>query len=164
MRSNSRLTKIIAGITFFFFIWQMTSAYSLPVLAIVPQHIAKVQSSSKKPSDKTVIFLLNAHTSSDAQKNIAELLKFFQSQGIDLIGLEGADDKIDGKIFRDFSDKDSLAKASWQMVKEGIFTGAEYFYITADKLPHFYGLEDRGLYFENRDAFIDTFKSREALN
>src|SRR3989338_8871069 len=163
MNRNFGFQKLIAGLIAVFFTWQTATAYSFPGITLIPKAIASVESNAGTPTGKTVLFVLNAHTSSDAQKNIAELLKFFQSQGIDLIGLEGADDKIDGKIFRDFSDKDSLAKASWQMVKEGIFTGAEYFYITADKLPHFYGLEDRGLYFENRDAFIDTFKSREAL-
>ncbi len=177
MGLNSRFKKIIAGATFLFFFWQTATAYSLPVrqteqrirrfderaLTALPKGIGKIQSDSSKPGTKTVLLVLNAHTSSDAQKHIAQLLEFFQSEGIDLIGLEGADEKIDGKIFRDFPFKDSLARAAWQMVKEGKFTGAEYFYITAEKLPHFYGLENRNLYLENRDAFTHTSTQAEEL-
>lgn len=163
MNFYSKSKKIIGFFTLQFFFWQMAFAYSMPVLALVPKSIGQVQSNQGQGSSKTAILVLNAHTSSDAQKNISELLKFFQSQGVDLIGLEGADQKIDGKLFRDFPFKDSLARAAWQMVKEGKFTGAEYFYITSEKLPSFFGLEDKDLYLNNRDAFIQTNRTAKTL-
>ena len=140
MKFSFRFTRIVAAATALFFFWQTATAYALPVLGLIPKAIASVEFQSAQAHQKSVLLLLNAHTSSDAQKNISELLKFLQTQGVDLIGLEGADDQIDGRMFRDFSDKEALAKASWQMVKEGIFTGAEHFYITAETLPAFYGL------------------------
>ena len=159
----SRFNRIVAAFTIFFFSWQTANAYSSQAFSVIPKAYANVESNPPKPGTRNVLLLLNAHTSSDAQKNISNLLSYFQSQGIDLIGLEGADDKIDGEIFREFPHKNALAKAAWQLVKEGVFTGAEYFYITADKLPEFYGLEDKSLYLEDRDAFVKTIQAKENL-
>src|SRR3989338_6338715 len=167
MRGKSRILRSIAAVTVFFFFWNTATAYSLPVLGLLPAKLGTVQSTPEhipsQSTDKTVLLLLNAHTSSDAQKNIAEMLEFFQAQGIDLIGLEGADDRIDGEIFRRFPHKESLAKAAWQMVKDGKLTGAEYFYVTAEKIPAFYGIEDKALYHENKNAFVATTQLREKL-
>ena len=157
-RTFNRFCRVIAAVTLICFSSQTVFAYSLP------QNVGTVQSDSSKPNSKNAILILNAHTSSDAQKNISELLKYFKTQGIDLIGLEGAGDKIDGQIFRSFPDKEALAQAAWQMVQEGTFTGAEYFYITAEKLPNFFGLEDKTVYLENRDAFLKTTEAANQLH
>src|SRR3989338_7004436 len=166
MRWNFGFKRFVALITVFFFSWQ-TAAYSLPVLSVVPKEYGSVTNSDsarEHPAQepKTVILLLNAHMSSDAQRHIADLLSFFQTHGIDLIGLEGAY-QINGEPFRKFPYKEALKQAAWDMVKEGKFTGAEYFYITSDQLPYFYGIEDKALYFENRDAFTKIFELKEKL-
>src|SRR3989338_7158996 len=71
----------------------------------------------KPPETKTVYLLLNAHASSEAQRQIARLLRFFQKKGISSVGLEGASDTVDGRLFRSFPKKDALAQAAWEMVK-----------------------------------------------
>ncbi|OGX05844.1 MAG: hypothetical protein A3G87_05190 [Omnitrophica bacterium RIFCSPLOWO2_12_FULL_50_11] len=162
-RGQLNLTKIVAAATVLVFASESSVAYGFPAFDLIPEAFAQVQSQSSRDHPKTVLLLLNAHTSSDAQRNIAETLKYLQAQGINLIGLEGADDEIDGKLFRRFPFKDSLAHAAWRMVEEGTFTGAEYFYITAEKLPEFYGIEDRDLYLENREAFTQTIRSAATL-
>ncbi|MBI2167651.1 MAG: GDP-mannose 4,6-dehydratase [Candidatus Omnitrophica bacterium] len=117
----------------------------------------------KPPGTKTVYLLLNAHASSETQRQIARLLRFFQKKGVSSIGLEGASDPIDGRLFRTFPEKNALAQAAWEMVREGKLTGAEYFYITAEKLPRFYGLEKKEFYLRNREAFIRTVKAGERI-
>src|SRR3989338_6929345 len=123
----SRFRTLIAGLSLFFFTSQCTTAYAMPILALVPKRIAKVASQPNSPSGKTAILILDAHTYSEAQKNISELLNYFQANGVNSVGLEGADGRIDGDQFRAFPYKKSLAKAAWAMVQEGVFTGAEYF-------------------------------------
>ena len=162
MGKITRFTKLVALATLLSFSWQSAVGYAFPSFALFPTSVGRIQSNQANQETKNVILLLNAHTSSEAQRNIAELLSFFQKQGVDLIGLEGASEKIDGRMFRNLPFEESAKKATWRMVEDGVFTGAEYFYITAEQLPDFFGLEDPELYFKNRDAFVETLKGREA--
>lgn len=104
---------------------------------------------------KTVYLILDAHASSDAQQSMAKILEHLQQQGVQSIGLEGADQILQADLFRAFPYKFALKQAALDDVKKGELSGAEYFYIQTNPTPALFGLENRELYLQNREAFLE---------
>lgn len=118
---------------------------------------------SKKANAPLVIHIQDAHGIEEAQKNIASMIQGLkESQGVNLVGLEGASGAFDLDSFRgpDLSVARDLAD---YFLKEGKIAGPEYAGLTLQHPPVLYGVEDPPLYVNNVRALLDARKEKPAM-
>lgn len=97
-----------------------------------------------------LIHMQDVHGQRRAQENISALLSdVLAAHSGAMVGLEGAEAKdIDLAPFRS-PFLEANAETGRFFFNTGYLTGAELPVFTAEKLPHYFGLEDRRLYLEN---------------
>lgn len=143
--------------------------YYLPVFAysqskngnngkiVIPSGYGEVKDRYDGKSGFTVIHIQDAHCVYEAQKNIATILEsLVQNQGVALITVEGAADKIDASEYASFPDPKVRKLVTDYMMKQGRISGAEYFMITSGSQIMMTGLEDRLLYQKNLSQFQES--------
>lgn len=97
-----------------------------------------------------LIHMQDVHGQRQAQENISALLSdVLEAHSGAMVGLEGAEAKdIDPTPFRSPFLEANMETGRF-FFNTGYLTGAELPVFTAEKLPHYFGLEDRRLYLEN---------------
>ncbi|HOX54472.1 MAG TPA: hypothetical protein PLC32_03390 [Candidatus Omnitrophota bacterium] len=118
--------------------------------------------SSYSDGTKTIIYIQDAHCNYEAQKNIANILEhLIKEQGIKMVFVEGGSKDSTLSYLRGYGSKEALKSIAEKQLKEGKISGEEYLNLTSDLNFEIYGIEDTGLYNEQRDAFlkIDGYKA-----
>ncbi|MDD5633756.1 MAG: hypothetical protein PHW46_00575, partial [Candidatus Omnitrophica bacterium] len=113
----------------------------------------------------TVIHIQDAHCNYDAQKKIAEIIKYLNEQyGITSVNLEGGKGKYDLTPFTKIEDRDSRLRIADYFLQEGLINGAEYFAVNDPGKVNLWGIEDETLYFKNLDVYKNSLSNRAAIN
>ena len=98
-------------------------------------------------SRSLVILIQDAHEIPDAQKNIQRLIDHFQKHyGVNLIGLEGANARLDPQIFKSFPDKEILKKVFKGYQEQGELAAGTGAAIFSAGSGEYEGVEDWDLY------------------
>ncbi|MBI4970439.1 MAG: metallophosphoesterase, partial [Candidatus Omnitrophica bacterium] len=127
----------------------------------VPDKLGKVLESFRGLSGKSVIFIQDAHANYDAQNSIRGLIDYFQKKrDIRLVGLEGGEGVLDLSVLRAFPDQKVKADVLNEYVRRGELTGAEMAAVVNELPAEYVGLEDAGLYRENKKAFLAVLENR----
>jgi CRP-like cAMP-binding protein len=150
-----------------------------PVYSIkVDEGKGSVQQRFKGSEKKTIIHIQDAHTSFEAQQNLAriicDLIPTLRSSSqtapasaredrTPFVGIEGALGEYDLKELRDFPLKKQKEIVSAQYVKEGKFIGAEYASVISGDDFTLVGLEDKGLLQKDFQSFYDVSKKMPEL-
>lgn len=101
-----------------------------------------------------VIHLQDLHTHPGAQQNLSELIGYLHDQfGVELVALEGAEGLCDTSPYSDFPDPSSTQRIARLFLKEGLFTGAEYYAITHPGHVTLWGVEDEPTYLEHLTTY-----------
>lgn len=131
----------------------------------IPQKLAKVEEIYEAPpkvDPQLILHVQNAHGNYDAQRRIAELMRYLYDQyGFRLFFVEGAVDRIEPDVLRLFPHSAQNMKVADSLAREGKLTGAELFMIDAPADAEAVGVEQARLYRENYDAFKKVFEARE---
>lgn len=127
----------------------------------IPHNLGTISSrwNPDSPPDKFVIHIKDIHCEYGIQKSISGILEMLIRQnGIQLIGLEGANGEVDTSAFRSFPDKQAKQQVCDNFLKKGILTGAENLSITKGDSLNFnlFGVEDQRLYIDNLNYFRNT--------
>ncbi len=102
------------------------------------------------PNSRLVIFIQDLHCNPEVQKNISEILSFFDTKyGLKKIFLEGAPaGKADLSLFTGITDPAIKEKTLESLLGEGLLSGAVYYGAKNNK-ENIFGLEQWNLYKEN---------------
>ncbi len=110
-----------------------------------------------------VILIQDLHCNYEVQMNIAKLIeKLSQEQDLNLVAVEGSSQPINATEIRSFPLKKIREEVSDYFVRQGKLTGAEYCAATGKNPIRLEGIEDPGLYAENKKS-VDMLLSHEAL-
>lgn len=124
--------------------------------------IGTIKSSHKGSNDQIVIHIQDAHVNEEAQRNIANILDYFaEHHDLDWVSLEGAQGELYTEIFSFIPNQKVREDISGYFLKEGRLTGPEYLAIVDRPQMKLYGVEDKGLYEQNREAYLAALDVRE---
>jgi len=131
----------------------------------VPAKLGNVIQSHKGKNKGLIVHIQDRHADEVAQLNIAAIVDTMNTNyGIDLLCLEGASDKLNTSFYDKFPDDKAKEATSKFFVKEGLFTGAEYYKIThKDKDIRAYGAENKKLYLEHLDSYKKSRTDRDKV-
>ncbi|MEI7752521.1 MAG: hypothetical protein WCJ71_10600, partial [Candidatus Omnitrophota bacterium] len=144
--------------------FKANAALSLIDRPDLPDSYGTVKGSFKGNRDAIVIAIQDAHVNEEAQRNIANILRYFSEKyQLGLVSLEGATGELYTELFSFFPNKEARRNVADYFLKEGRLTGPEYLAIVEKPAMTLYGVEDKDLYEENRKAYVDAlqFKDRD---
>ena len=184
MRNNIFFKKI-AFVVFLVFTWNtiVMSAPEVVYRISIPEEYGRVkdrwkaQEATEKSNivngeKRTVIIVEDAHASSEAQFNLANIICALVPQIKDIgeqktscpfVGIEGAFGEYDLKELRDFPVYESKEIVGKQFVREGKFIGAELASILSSGDFTLYGIEEKELFKLNYQAFYKAAEKFSAL-
>ena len=130
----------------------------------LPAELGAIQEFYRGSSDKTVIYLQDAHTLYEAQKSIQGIIDFFQKNyGLDLVALEGGTGKLDPFLFRVYPDAKTLKQVFNHYLEKGELSGAVATAVLNPKQADYYGIEDKELFEEGILAFLEAQRFKPGL-
>ncbi len=106
-----------------------------------------------------VIHIQDVHDVLGVQKNLAFLLKELTDSGVDLVGLEGTEGRLDAmEEWHKFPDRESVMEAAGYLLSVQLLTGSEIAGLarTRDEVE-FWGLEDKENYMTQVNAYKNAF-------
>ena len=107
-----------------------SSASSLLAQVALPDTYGTVKSSFLGDPEKVVIHIQDAHVNEEAQRNIANIIRYFSEKyQLGLVNLEGASGELYTKLFSFFPSKQARQSVADYFLGEGRLTGPEYFAI-----------------------------------
>ncbi len=173
--------KVIASVTTILFIStsiQFTSdlyAQPVPAMSVPALDITKItvngsvasleerHQGTEGPGGRIVIAVQDAHGIFDAQMNIRRVIEELQNQhNFDVVGLEGGTGKTDYTLYRAFPDEKIKEEQAMRYLKRAELSGGEAAAILNPKPGIFYGIEDKELYYENRNSFLKALEAKDA--
>ncbi len=114
--------------------------------------------------DRTVVLIQDAHAVPDAQRSLMKLIEHFQSKyGIRQVALEGAEGKLDPELFRNFPDKEKLAKVFNSYLDSGELSGAAVASVLLPTQTDYVGIEDWDLYQKGITSFLRGLEKQADL-
>jgi 3-dehydroquinate synthase len=136
-----------------------------PTSFSIPKELGKVEESFRGTTDKTVIFIQDAHDSLEAQENIAKLIgKFVKEKGIKTVFEEGYEGPVPtDKFFGFIKDHKTKQKVSYFLLDKLRIGGAEYAHINRANDFNLIGVEDLKLYGENIKCYQKSSASRKDI-
>lgn len=133
----------------------------------VPAQFGDIIQSRKGKNRRLIIHIQDRHADETAQLNIADIIESIESSyGISLLCLEGASGRLDTSYYDKFPKTEAKELTAKFYVKEGLFTGAEYYKILHKRSGvKAYGVEDKSLYNKHVAAYKrhDSHKQDTAL-
>ncbi len=132
------------------------------VKANVPQIYGKAKSAFTGNSDKTIIYVQDAHGNAESQENIQAIVKSLAEQGkIDAISDEGRSGENDYSGFEGINEEDTQLYMDF-LTKWGLTHAASRYHVLENKNVPVVGCETKALYNENKKAFIDSNTDKKA--
>jgi len=112
-----------------------------------------------------VVHMQDAHTNYEAQLNAAHIIEdLIKQHGLYLILVEGGSRDVSLHHYRERDSLEERKKFADKSLKEGVIAGEEYLNIATDYPMKLQGIEDRALYDQNMEAFLEVDKgNKEAL-
>ncbi len=114
-------------------------------------------------NDRLIIFIQDLHCNAEVQKNINDILAFFDTKyGLQKIFVEGAPaGKTDLSLFTGITDPAIKEKTLESLLGEGLLSGAAYYGAKNNK-ENLYGLEQWDLYKENAARMSSLLSGKAA--
>ena len=130
----------------------------------VPSNIGKLEERFEGQEGTTVIFIQDAHGIPHAQRNIRNLIDYFQQRhGVGLVAVEGASSKLDPSLFRSFPEAPMIKKVFNYYLEKGELSGVAMAAIFNEIPGDYEGIEDWGLYERGYAAYLKALDDSEEL-
>lgn len=142
---------------------EISESASLEKFAI-PASLGKIESKFIGKSDRWVIHIQDVHAHLTAQQNISALLDYLQDvYSIQTVALEGGWDET--TLPKSWSLPNSRGKqaVSQALLETDYITGPVYSAIFSKQPTRLVGIEEEGLYKENRELYLQFLKNRETI-
>lgn len=129
----------------------------------VPPELGKIEELFQGTSDKTIIFIQDAHDSLEAQENIGKLIgRFVKESGIRTVFEEGYEGSVPTDKFFGFIKNSKIKqKVSYFLLDKLRLGGAEYAHVNRTQDFDLIGVDSFKLYSENIKAYRESSKSRK---
>lgn len=135
-----------------------------PLTVRVPESIGKIQESFRGANEKTIILIQDAHGIPDAQRNIAKLIEYFQSEyGINNVALEGVPTDLNPQIFKSFPEKELLRKQFEIYLENGEMSGGGIAALFSPHASVYSGVEDWKLYEQGLALYQQTMGQEQEI-
>ncbi|MFA4990996.1 MAG: hypothetical protein WC569_00245 [Candidatus Omnitrophota bacterium] len=116
--------------------------------------VYEAQGADQKARKPLVVHIQDLHTNPEASFNLAGILEILiKDYDLGLVCSEGAEGEVDTSSVAGFPDPEVREKTARLFVESGELTGEEYLSITKYPELPIWGIEDKGLYFENIAEF-----------
>ena len=126
----------------------------------IPESMGTIQKRfwPEKGNDQLIIYVQNAHSNLDSERNTQNLIAYFQKElNLPLVLLEGGEGKLDNLFFKSFPDKELKEKLLNDYLKKGDLSGGETASILFDQYDtEYYGIENQALYDQNKKSFLEA--------
>lgn len=143
----------------------VTVTGSVAVSRSIPKELGRVEESFRGSTDKTVVFIQDAHDSLEAQENIAKIIdRMVEKEGIRTVFEEGYEGPVPtDKFFGFIKDPKIKQKVSYFLLDKLRVGGAEYAHINREHDFSLMGVEDLKRYGENIKCYQDSSRNRGAV-
>jgi hypothetical protein len=169
------------------------SVYSVKTPAEFGKIKERWKNANQEDNKPVVVHIQDAHSSFEAQENIARLIGYFvneESRGVNqdgddkelaslprespvvqenlsnqklLVCAEGASGECDTSLFSSYPNADVREYVARTFMKRGKFTGSEYQSIVSAEGFDLFGAEERPLYRENYEAYLAVLDKRDDI-
>lgn len=113
----------------------------------IPVEFGTVLDTFEGNGNKAIICIQDLHCNYEVQKNIAGIIGYLAKEhGLKLVGTEGAWDKVDTSVIREFPFERIREEVADYFLRQGKLTGADYSSATGVAPLDLEGIEDKGLY------------------
>ena len=138
-------------------------AQTLGSTIVVPHEFGKIEESFQGNTEKTILFIQDAHDSLEAQENIAKLIdQVVKNNGIETVFEEGYEGPVPtDKFFGFIQDPKIKQKVSYFLLDKLRLGGAEYAHINRAQDFDLIGVDSLKLYSENIKAYRDSSENRK---
>jgi len=137
---------------------------SSPYAVKIPTKFGKVKERVRGENNKVIVHIQDAHTSYEAQENIANIIQQLVSEDVvDVVAVEGAEGKVDLEPFRVFPVDDIRWQVAANTTALGYLTGAELAGIGMQEEVELFGIENMDVYYRNLDKFRTVMNKREDI-
>jgi len=173
-KTSKFLHRIIAAFVLVaFLITDLFSAYAFPVGSpvvarpnsiVLPESIAEVRWHHRSEKNKPTIYIIqDLHANLEAQKNQIQILDHLkESQGLDLIGLEGAWGEVDYQFFRSFPRGPHVRKQmAYELLNKGQINAVDYYSIASRQFTDVIGIDNEKFYNQHLTQFRSLLNQRE---
>ena len=110
-----------------------------------------------QPATGLVLHLQDLHAHPEAQRHLSELIGSLHEQlGTQLVALEGAEGLCDTARYSSLPDPPTTERIARLFLREGLFTGAEYYGITHPGQVTLWGVEDEASYLAHLATYRDS--------
>ncbi len=131
----------------------------------VPANIGKLEEVFQGSGPRLVILLQDAHSVPNAQRNIRNLIDFFQqTHGLEAVAVEGARGRLDPQIFRSFPDRELLKGVFSEYLENGELTGTTLAAIFNKKEAVYEEIEDWDLYEEGYGYYLAALQKQNEIS
>ena len=165
--SLTRSIKQGAKATFSFFItfWMLAAFLFAAAPAItIPSELGRVETTHSGANGKTIVLIQEAHVDYNAQKAIAEILKYLiQKERLRLILVEGGWGDVNLSYLRNYGTPEARVEVAERYLKEGKISGEEYLNIASDLNMFLWGVENPDYYAENMNVFLKLNAEQDEL-
>jgi hypothetical protein len=134
---------------------------------VIPQELGYVLE-RHQPSLSTrlpiLVLIQEAHTNYEAETRIIAILKqLIDTYRLKLILVEGGQEDVGLAYLRHFGPPENRKQVAEKYLKAGILSAEEYLDITLDAPLVLWGVEDKPLYQQNVEAFLDAESLQESI-
>jgi len=170
-RESTAQQKSIAALTLLVFAFSPASAIPLYAADALPKvhaspapfkleiapELGVVQEIHPGHSEQIVIHIQDAHANYAAQKNIARLIDYLETNyGFDTVAAEGAPaGSVDTSSISWISGKDRLPIVLDSLLRKAFITGPEYQHALSGGKFQYLGIEDEALYRQNLSEYLE---------
>lgn len=131
----------------------------------IPANIGKLEEVFQGKDNRPVILLQDTHSIPNAQRNIRNLIDFFQqTHGLEAIAVEGARGKLDPQIFRSFPDRELLKGVFSEYLERGELTGTTLAAVFNKKIADYQEIEDWKLYEEGYGYYLSALQKQDEIS
>ncbi|MBI4549680.1 MAG: hypothetical protein HY714_02010, partial [Candidatus Omnitrophica bacterium] len=137
-------------------------AFSAPLE--VPAAFGELSRAYRGAGDELVVLIQDAHANFEAQKNISSILgHLLERHGVRWIGVEGAQGYLAASFLSSYPNRGAVETVARQFMQDAKLSGPEYAAVAEHPELLLYGVEEDGLYRQNRAVFIEAldYKGRD---
>lgn len=124
---------------------------------MAPSQKLKLSQGKMEASAPIILHVQDVHGIFSVQKNISSIIGELMGMGVNLVGVEGAEGRLEGvDYWRNYPSHEGVTEAAGMLLQQGLLTGAELAGISRLGDAEFFGLERAQEYNDQVQAFKST--------
>ena len=140
---------------------QVSDIFIPPELGYV---VGRHEPTGTNPHPRLIVHIQEAHTNYEAQQHLVGILEqLVERYGLKLILVEGGQGDVSLAYLRSYGPPENRKQVAEKYLKAGILSGEEYLEIVSDYPLILWGVEQKELYQDHLETFLETEGLQESL-